>query len=237
MKEFENTLEILTTKREDELIKNLELKNFLQYKLNKENILLEDLDNINEIILDSQNIIGQYNPVYFEEIDLFKNLEKISIRNLGLIPVNIEKINNIKQVEFINSQIKDITKLNNIFSLILNNTEVDNFEEIIKLQKLEELQLINMKINDFKFLQDLKNIKKLILKNIKNFSLEKIDFELQIEYLSVENLENLNLDILSKFKNLKTISVDRMEADNWGNELKVLKDENIQILLNDIYEY
>ena len=62
-------------------------------------------------------------------------------------------------------------------------------------------------------------------------------FENVVSYIPKENLENLNLDILSKFKNLKTISVDRMEADNWGNELKVLKDENIQILLNDIYEY
>ena len=52
-----------------------------------------------------------------------------------------------------------------------------------------------------------------------------------------ENLESLNLDILSRFKNLKVISVDRSEADNWTDELKVLKDEKIQILLNDIYKY
>lgn len=237
MEEFENTLKISIIKKEKELIKNPELKNFLQFKLNKKNIMLEDLDNINEIILDSKNIIGQYNPVYFEEIDLFKNLEKISIRNLGLISANIGKMNNIKAVEFINSQVKDITILNNTSSLILNNTEVDNFEQIVKLQNLEELQLINMKINDFKFLQDLKNIKKLVVKNIKDFSLNKIDFDLQIEYLSVENLEDLKLDILSKFKNLKIISVDRIEADNWGNELKALKNRNIQILLNDIYKY
>ena len=237
MSEFEDTLEISTLKKEDELIKNMELRNFLQFKLNKKNILKEDLDSINEIILDSQNIIGQYNQVYFEEIDLFKKLEKISIRNLGLISENIQRINRIKEVEFINSQVTDITKLNNIFSLILNNTEVDNFEEIIKLQNLQELQLINIKINDFKFLQDLKKLNKLVIKNIKDFSLDKIDFELQIEYLSVENLESLNLDILSRFKNLKVISVDRSEADNWTDELKVLKDEKIQILLNDIYKY
>lgn len=80
-------------------------------------------------------------------------------------------------------------------------------------------------------------MKKLVIKNIKNFSLAKIDFELPIEYLSIENLEDLNLNILSKYENLKTLSIDRIEADNWENELNTLKEKNITILLNDMYEY
>lgn len=237
MSEFENTLEIPSIKNSNEIIKNLELKNYLQFKLNKDNIALEDLNSIQEIILDSQNIVGQYNKVYFEEVDLFNNLEKISIRNLGLTPENIEKINNIKKVEFINSQIRDIIKLNNVISLTLNNTEVDNFEDITYLSNLEELQLINIELDNFEFLGKFKNLKKLVIKNIKNFSLSKINFKLPIEYLSIENLEELNLDVLSKYENLKTVSVDRIEADNWENELKDLKYKNIEVLLNDIYEY
>lgn len=237
MSEFENTLEIPSIKPDNEIIKNLELRNYLQFKLNKDDIVLEDLDSIKEIIMDSQNIVGQYNKVYFDEIDLFKNLDKISIRNLGLTPENTEKINNIEKVEFINSQLKDIKKLNNSISLVLNNTEVENFEDITYLSNLEELQLINIEIDNFDFLKNFKKLKKLVIKNIKNFSLSEIDFLLPIEYLSVENLETLDLNVLSKYENLKTISVDRIEADNWESELKTLKAKNIEILLNDMYEY
>ena len=197
----------------------------------------KDLEKIKEIVIDSQNIVGQYNKVYFEEVDLFKNLEKISIRNLGLTSENIERISNIKKIEFINGQIRDIKKINNVISLILNNTEVDDFENIIYLSNLEELQLINIELDKFEFLEKFKNLKKLVIKNIKNFSLAKIDFELPIEYLSIENLEDLNLNILSKYENLKTLSIDRIEADNWENELNTLKEKNITILLNDMYEY
>ncbi len=237
MSEFENTLEISSIKNDNEIIKNLELRNYLQFKLNKDNITIEDLEKIKEIVIDSQNIVGQYNKVYFEEVDLFKNLEKISIRNLGLTSENIERISNIKKIEFINGQIRDIKKINNVISLILNNTEVDDFENIIYLSNLEELQLINIELDKFEFLEKFKNLKKLVIKNIKNFSLAKIDFELPIEYLSIENLEDLNLNILSKYENLKTLSIDRIEADNWENELNTLKEKNITILLNDMYEY
>ncbi len=237
MSEFENTLEIPSIKNDNEIIKNLELRNYLQFKLNKDNITIEDLEKIKEIVIDSQNIVGQYNKVYFEEVDLFKNLEKISIRNLGLTSENIERISNIKKIEFINGQISDIKKINNVISLVLNNTEVDDFENIIYLSNLEELQLINIELDKFEFLEKFKNLKKLVIKNIKNFSLAKIDFELPIEYLSIENLEDLNLNILSKYENLKTLSIDRIEADNWENELNTLKEKNITILLNDMYEY
>ena len=142
MSEFENTLEISSIKNDNEIIKNLELRNYLQFKLNKDNITIEDLEKIKEIVIDSQNIVGQYNKVYFEEVDLFKNLEKISIRNLGLTSENIERISNIKKIEFINGQIRDIKKINNVISLILNNTEVDDFENIIYLSNLENIIVI-----------------------------------------------------------------------------------------------
>lgn len=237
MGNFDNTMEVSTIKDTNDLIKNLELKNLIQFKLNKTEFELKDLDNIEEIILDSKDIVGNYNKVYFEEVELFKNLDKISIRNLGLTPEKIEKISNIKTVEFINCQLKDIKKLNNSISLVLNNTEVENFENITYLSNLEELQLINAEIDNFDFLKNFKHLKKLVIKNIKNFSLSKINFLLPIEYLSVENLETLDLNVLSKYENLKTISVDRIEADNLERELKTLKEKNIEILLNDMYEY
>jgi len=235
MENLENTMEISAIKDKNELIKNLELKNLIQFKLDKTEFEIKDLDSIDEIILDSQNIVGVYNKVYFEEVSLFKNLKKISIRNLGLTLDDIKKVRNIKNIEFVNCEIRDITMFSNVEHLSLINTEIDNFEEIKKLSNLIELQLINIKIDNFEFLKNFTNLKKLVIKNIKDFSLSKIDFYLPIEYLSVEKIDKLELEIISKYKNLKTLSVDREESYNFEKELKELK--NIKILLNDMYEY
>lgn len=58
MGDFENTIENPIIE-EKQLIKNLELRNLVQFKLEKNDITSEDLDTINEIIIDSQNIVGR----------------------------------------------------------------------------------------------------------------------------------------------------------------------------------
>ncbi len=235
MENFDSTMEITTQNADKQLIKNLELRKFIQFKLNKSNITKEDLVNIDEIVLDSQNIIGNYNKVYFEEIEMFPNLEKITIRNLGITYENMNKLRNISKIEFINCEIDGINLLNNVQGLIIINSEVENIEEIGNLSNITELELVNLKIDNFEFLKNLKQLKQLKIKNVKDFSLERIDFYLPIEYLSVEKINKLNLIIISQYKNLKTLSVDREESENWKNELESLKDKNIKVLLNDMY--
>ena len=69
---------------EKTLIKNILLKNYIEVILNKENITKKDLEEVKEIVLNSEDILGEYNKVYIEEISLFPNLEEITIKNLGL---------------------------------------------------------------------------------------------------------------------------------------------------------
>lgn len=235
MENFDDTMKIITQDIDKQLIKNAELKKFIQFKLNKSNITKEDLVNIDEIVLDSQNIVGNYNKVYFEEIEMFPNLKKITIRNLGITYENINKLSNISKIEFINCEIDGITLLNNIQSLTIINSEVENIEEIGSLPNITELELVNLKVDNFEFLKKLKQLKQLKIKNVKDFSLEKIDFSLPIEYLSLEKIGELNLIIISQYENLKTLSVDREESENWKIELESLKNKNIKILLNDMY--
>lgn len=236
MLEFENTMENKIVE-ENQLIKNIELRNYVQFCLDKENVTLEDLDSINEIMLDSQNIVGGYNKVYFEEVALFKNLKKISIKNLGLAIDDLEKISDIKEIEFINCEIRDLSKLQNVEKLILNNSEIDNLEDLAQLSNIVQLQLVNMKINNFDFLKQLKKLEKLAIKNIQNFKLSEIDFYLPIKYFSVEKINELDLNVIEKFENLKILSVDRIEADNLETELNEIKNKDIKVLLNDMYEY
>ena len=235
MKDFQDTISLKIGS--EELIKNIELRNLIKYKLNKDDFTAEELESVDEIILDSKNIVGDYNTVYFEELDLFPNLERISIRNLGISNQNITKLKNIKQIEFINCELEELEGLQNVQCLKLINSEVDNIETIGKLTEITELHLINMKFENFDMLKIYKNLNKLVIKNIKDFLLSKIDFYLPINYLSIENIDCINLNVLSKYKELSTFSVDRNEAEKFENELKKLKDNGIQILLNDQYEY
>lgn len=237
MEDFDNTMEIVVQKEKKQLIENVELRNYIQSKIDKDNITMEDLENIDEIIIDSENIIGQHNEVYFQEIELFPKLEKITIRNLGISTENMKRLINIKQIKFKNCEINDITQLHNVRHLEIIHSEIEGLEELVKLSELKELQLIDMKVDNFEFLKELKQLEKLVIKNVEQFSLEKINFELPIEYLSIEKIDKLDLDMISKYKNLKTLSIDRTESENWEEELENLRNRNIEILLNDMYEY
>ena len=55
---------------EKTLIKNILLKNYIEVILNKENITKKDLEEVKEIVLNSEDILGEYNKVYIEEISL-----------------------------------------------------------------------------------------------------------------------------------------------------------------------
>ena len=78
-------------------IKNVLLKEYIQTCLNKDNINKKDLEEIKEIILDSKDIIGEYNKVYMDEITLFNNLEEITIKNLGITNENMKLLKKIKK--------------------------------------------------------------------------------------------------------------------------------------------
>ena len=49
---------------EKTLIKNILLKNYIEVILNKENITKKDLEEVKEIVLNSEDILGEYNKVY-----------------------------------------------------------------------------------------------------------------------------------------------------------------------------
>ncbi len=119
MEDVDNTIKFIDNEDNQHIIKNLELRKFIQFKLNQDVITKNNLDTINEIILDSKNIIGQYNKVYFEEIKLFQNLEKIIIKNLGITNETIKKLGSIKQLEFKDCEIQNISELNKVENLTL----------------------------------------------------------------------------------------------------------------------
>ncbi len=222
---------------EKPLIKNILLKNYIEVILNKENITKKDLDEVKEIVLNSEDILGEYNKVYIEEISLFPNLEEITIKNLGLKLEDMQLLRKVKKVGFNNCEVNGIKYLENVKELTINNTEIIDFENITKLINIESLKLININLNNFDFIEELKNLKELSIENVNGFEMEKIDEPLKIEKLSLMGIDKLDLNILSKYKNLNEISVCDNDVDKVEKSLKELKNRKIKIMLDGIYEY
>lgn len=237
-KKIEDTITLETVDNIfEKLMKDKNLKGLLEFKLEKTNIEPEDLINITQIALNGKNIVGENNPVYFEVIGLFPNLKKIEISNLEISEYDINYLKEIEEISFRNCKINKIENLENIKKISIKSCKIENITKLEKFYNLTELELIDIDINDFEFLKKFKNLEVLKIINVKDISKEKIDFELPIEYLSIKGLEKLDIEFLDNYKNLKTLSIPREKEEEWYNILKQIEKQNINILIDDIYEF
>lgn len=198
---------------EDKLIKNKELEKYVQYKLGKEKFILEDLNLITEIFLTSKTFTNQLNIVNFEEINLFKNLEKIRFDNLGITQKVIEIINN--------SNAKNIS---------FENCEIINF---IGLENVETLNISNCEIHDLSTISTFKNLKKLYFCFMTQEQLNKLPPLKTLEFLSILGIDNFLIDDILKFKNLKYLSIGKQDLEQLKNQLE---NTNLEIIIEDSYD-
>ena len=164
MEDMENTLDIPVV--DLEIIKNPELKMLVEYKLGKSNFMQDDLVDIKDIILDGMKIDGSINFVYFQELELFPNLEEIELKNLAISEENVARLKRIPNVKFYKCEVESFKSLNSQESVSIVSSKINGMEEIAKIIPLENLELTNVEIEDFNFLRSLENLKTLKIKNI-----------------------------------------------------------------------
>lgn len=218
-------------------IKNQELNKFIQYKLGKNQFNREELNKIKYIKLSGKTLTKKDNIIYFNELELFPNIEEIEISYTNIDEKDLEKMLELKKITFRNCNVETIKNLTQINELSLISTNIGDTKELECLTQLKSLELINLDIEDFDFLEKMPNLNKLIIKNISNFNMNKIKSNLQIEYLSVEDIEDLKNSDIEKFDKLKTLSVDRLKKEEWKLELDKIVEKGITVMLNDIYKY
>lgn len=219
-------------------IKNSELKNLIQFKLDKTDFEEADLINIDSIILDGRKINGDINIVDFNDMDFFSNLKKIEIKNLDISKEQMKKIEKLEDVSFKNCKVESLEDIRNIKRISINNSKISDLDQIENFQNMIELEIINIQLENFSFLKKLMNLQILKIKNVKGFSLDKINFPLPIKYLSVEGIEKIEEKFfIENCPNLKILSIDKEKSKEWADELDNLVKKEIKILLNDIYEY
>ena len=209
MKDFELDDE----KTDNKLIKNKELEKYIKFKLGKESFELKDLDLITEIYLTSKTFTDGVNFVFFEEINYFKNLEKIRFDNLGITTNVIEIINNsnVKNISFENCEIMSFIGLKNIETLTISNCEIADISTISALDNLKKLYFCLMTQKQLQELPPLDNL----------------------EFLSIVGIDDFSVDDFSKFKNLKQLSIDKQDVEKFSDKLKNI---NLEIIIEDSYE-
>lgn len=237
---FDDTIELnyFEGNTKKDILKNEELKNLIQFKLDKTFFEENDLIQIEDITLDGRKINGDINIVHFNELDYFPNLKKIELKNLDISEQYTQKLEDIEEIAFKNCKVESLEKIKNIKKISINNSTILNPNQIEKLENLIELEIINVKMEDFEFIRNLKNLQVLKIKNVRGFLLNKIKFSLPIKYLSLEGISEINEDYLIRIcPNLQSLSVDREKQIEFSESLEKLMQRGVKILLNDIYEY
>ena len=198
---------------DNKLIKNKELEKYIKFKLDKEEFQLQDLDSITEIFLTSKTLMGEVNFVFFEEINYFKNLEKIRFNNLGITPkvIDIIKNSNAKNISFENCEIASFSGLENIEILSIINCEIDDISTISTLSKLKKLYFCFMTQKQLSELYPLENL----------------------EFLSIVGIDNFVLEDILKFKKLKYLSIGKQDFEKNQSQIR---NTNLEIIIEDSYD-
>lgn len=222
---------------DNKIIKNKELEKYVKFKLCKDEYTVEDLDTITEIVLNSKTITDKFNYVFFEEINLFKNLEDIKFFNLGITyeVTDIIKKTNVKFISFINCEINTLDGLDKIESMYINNSTIE-IESFPQLNNLKSLYLISLNIDDFDFLKNYTTLKELYFCYMTQENLKKVPELDSLTFLSIDGIDNFAFDDIIKFKNLKTLSVGKQDLESYKYEFAKVKSNNIEIVVEDSYD-
>ena len=209
-------------------IENEQLAKFLMFKLNKnENEFTEEeLSKVDEIVLDTVDIEGNYNEINLDIIKCFSGAEELIFRNIF-----------IEEKDLLN-----LIELSNLNSVYFEKCEFEN-EEIISKLNVSKIELINCDISDYSFLYSMENLESLSVLN-GQVSLDKLNNLQNLKYLQIScsniseinslNLPNLeeihignsNIEDLSILKNLNILKQLEIDENQYNNNKEIVNKLN-----------
>lgn len=223
-------------------IKNERFSKYLKYKLDKENIEVDDLYNIIEMTLNKNDEKDQVTDFQIDGIKYFKNLEELYIKNFSITASNareICKLKNLRKIVFFNC---DFQKNIN-FSKIIDKVEILNCNNTNNIKKIsaEYIKISNTEI-DFKYTKLLNNAKKIMILNCFldfNIGVNK-NKKIIINFAKTKDLYIINSkinNILFKFKKLEVFKNISNEIESEVIEYITKNDKKRNIKLIDTEEY
>ena len=168
------------------MIKSIDLLNKIKEILDKEEILEQDLNNIENLTLNKYKLNGKESDINLSELYFFKNLRTLTLINFSINKDFIMIINELKflwAIQFSSCNFEDVVPINESVSQLIFDY-CKNFKcELINNNKI--IRIIGSEI-DLKQLNKIDNTKELYLQDCKVKNTEVI--------LKYNKLELLNLD-------------------------------------------
>jgi len=194
-------------------IKNKELEKYILLKVGKtkENLSIDDILMITSLNLNSVTLKNTFSPIYFEDLQYFRNLEELSISNSNIKEEDmayIYTLSNLKNLSFYECSFDNLNGIENLDKLeILSISKVSysNIDSLNKLSQLKYLDLISLDIESLDFLVPLKNLKHLDLSGSTIINSQAIIKLSSLDFLAVPQVKGLNIEQLLLLNNLKEL--------------------------------
>lgn len=175
-------------------IRNLRLRTYLEYELNKEdggNIFEEDLEKITQITISTKIFSGEKQEDDLNDLIYFKNLKNCTIKNIIITDSNVEKINQLNKLE----------------TLHFDNCSFENLKSKVQLD-LDKLILTfcqNVSINQFDIYDYVTSI---LIESGKGISLKGIENFYNLEKLYLQSMKITDLTEICKLEKLKNLNLN-----------------------------
>lgn len=175
-------------------IKNSKLREYLEYKLNKnkeDEILEEELEEITEITISGNTFSNEKIRDDLNDLKYFRNLKKCMIKDTIIADSNVDKIN----------------KLNKLETLHFDNCRFENSQNKIQLylRKLFLTFCDNVQISEFKIYDSVIDI---LIDSGKDISLKGIENFEKLEKVHLKSLKLTDLTDICKLKKLKYLNLN-----------------------------
>lgn len=180
-------------------INSRDIKRYVYLKLGKreeDEITEEDLNKITFLNLNYTNFKGEINEYDFNDLKYFKNLKELTLNGFEISDEMIENINSISSLEIlvINHCSFSTNKelINNIKTLVLTYTKINDLKNFQMCGTLESVKLISCEDVDIKRLSPLNKLKE----------------------ISIHNSNILNVTELKNFDVLEILNIDGSKVDS-----------------------
>lgn len=163
--------------------KNNEIKKIVCELLNKkdnENIYLEEIKKIEKLSINPRVFNNPVIEVDISDLYIFTNLKSLYIRDMIITNTEIEVLNTLQLLNYIQMNSCDFYKtkkcfyienLNNISLVACSDIDMRNFQY---LSKLKSLKLISSNVKTYKGIEKLQSLEKIYLQNMKDVDLSRL---------------------------------------------------------------
>ena len=185
------------------MIEREDLLNILKIILNKDNIILEDLDKIEDLTLNKYKLNNSPNDIDLKELNLFKNLKTLTLINFNIRSKDIEAINknkNLWAVQFSKCIFEDAIPINTgVKYLIIDYCKEIKYELI---NNNRTTRIIGATV-DLDLIKQTNQIERLFLQNCDIKNERTLLNYTQLKYLNIDG-SRINSDILNNLdKNIQ----------------------------------